>query len=251
MRTLLIDGDVMVYQMAYRSQRVASFPHGRYGHPVHTRYAKEGEAIIELDKFIDELMERLDANKVEIALSDVDANFRKDLFPAYKANRTGMERPLLFYRLREYMLEEHDALVLSKLEGDDVLGLWATCPTLAETETIMCSIDKDMRTVPGQHYNWERQELGVEIVTEDEADRAHLFQTLTGDSTDGYPGCPGIGPVKANRLLDEEVSWATVIRAYEKAKLTEEDALLQARLAHILRYGEYSQGEVTLWEPRS
>jgi DNA polymerase-1 len=42
-----------------------------------------------------------------------------------------------------------------------------------------------------------------------------------------------------------------VVAAYEKAGLTEEDAIVQARVARILRYEEFNQKkeEVLLWNP--
>jgi len=78
-----------------------------------------------------------------------------------------------------------------------------------------------------------------------------LLQALTGDSVDGYPGCPGIGPKRAERLLNKETSWETVVAAYAKEGLDEEYALAQARVARILRWDEYNikKEEVILWTP--
>jgi hypothetical protein len=86
----------------------------------------------------------------------------------------------------------------------------------------------------------------------EQADRYHLIQTLTGDVTDGYSGCPGIGPVKAELLCATAAPQSLVaVRcdAFKKAKLTEADALLQARLARILRNTEwdFDKSEVKLW----
>ena len=84
----------------------------------------------------------------------------------------------------------------------------------------------------------------------EQADRTHLTQALTGDITDGYSGCPGIGPKTAIKVL-KEGDWIEVVAAYEKVGLTEEDALIQARVARILRHGEYNKKtkEVKLWTP--
>ena len=42
-----------------------------------------------------------------------------------------------------------------------------------------------------------------------------------------------------------------MLTAFHKAGLTEEDALVQARVARILRADDYNfkNGEITLWEP--
>jgi DNA polymerase-1 len=88
-------------------------------------------------------------------------------------------------------------------------------------------------------------------ISEDEADYWHLYQTLIGDSVDGYGGCPNIGPVTAKKLLDKSPTWKTVVDTYKKAKLDEAYALQQARCARILRPADYNfeTGEPILWQP--
>jgi DNA polymerase-1 len=78
---------------------------------------------------------------------------------------------------------------------------------------------------------------------------------VLGDAVDGYSGCPGIGPKKAETVLanakDGVSPWGVIVGAYVKAGLDEEDALLQARLARILQFGDYDlkTNKVKLWEP--
>jgi DNA polymerase-1 len=92
-------------------------------------------------------------------------------------------------------------------------------------------------------------------VSEDEADYWHLFQTLTGDQTDGYSGCPGIGPKKAEAILqhpdNQDDLWGVVVRTFVKAGLNEDEALVQARVARILRASDYDfeKKEPILWTP--
>jgi hypothetical protein len=45
-------------------------------------------------------------------------------------------------------------------------------------------------------------------------------------------------------------TWDTVVEAYEKAGLTEDDALVTARLARILRAEDYDGVNIKLWEPK-
>jgi DNA polymerase-1 len=138
------------------------------------------------------------------------------------------------------------------------MGVLATYPS--KTQKIIVSQDKDMKTIPTTVWN------GKDLlhVTEDEADYNHMYQTLIGDSTDGFKGCPGVGPVKATKLLDAqhmktrlaEISlnrwlWEAVKATYEKAGLTEADALQQARLARILRWSDWDSEnkKAILWTP--
>jgi len=46
-------------------------------------------------------------------------------------------------------------------------------------------------------------------------------------------------------------TWPSVVEAYKKAKLTEEDALMNARCARILRASDwdFKKEEVKLWTP--
>jgi DNA polymerase-1 len=56
----------------------------------------------------------------------------------------------------------------------------------------------------------------------------------------------------AEKLLDKEgAEWQTVVNAYEKAGMGEDEALLNARMAFILRDGYYDKDtkEITLWTP--
>ena len=91
--------------------------------------------------------------------------------------------------------------------------------------------------------------------TPKECDWWHLIQTLTGDATDGYSGCPTVGKVTAQKILNDKKMtvgkmWELVVKAYAKQGLMEHDAFQQARVARILRHGDYNKktGEVNLWQ---
>ena len=67
-------------------------------------------------------------------------------------------------------------------------------------------------------------------------------QCLTGDSTDGYSGCIGIGPKRAGVLLDsveDSNYWPAVVETYLSSGQTEEDALRNLRLAKILQQEDW------------
>ena len=182
------------------------------------------------------------------------ANFRKTLYPEYKAPRAKVRRPILLTELRQYLVDEYKAYSRPNLEADDILGILATHSTLVRADLrVIVSIDKDFLGVPCALYRSDGE--GVQRITERDADRWHLIQTLTGDTTDNYPGCPGIGPVRAAVLVDKALAdadpWQVIVAAFEKEGLTEQDALLQARLARILRADEYDfkAKRPKLWEP--
>ena len=83
-----------------------------------------------------------------------------------------------------------------------------------------------------------------------------MQQTLTGDATDGYPGCRGVGPKsKYVAALAEAPSlremWKVVLEGYASKGFTPEDALVQARCARILRATDWDFAErrPRLWTP--
>ena len=261
--TLLIDGDILVYQ-----RTAANEVETDWGDDLWTLHSDANKAWQEIVSELEWLREQLGADHIVIAKSD-DHNFRKDILPSYKANRKGTRKPVAYKAMWE-MLELHeDYEVFHRpgLEGDDVLGILATAKAQFPGRKIIVSIDKDMRTIPGFLLNLNTARKGmaedpstdlgdyINLVTEEEADDWHLEQTLTGDPTDGYKVCPSFGPVKVSKLREScggELTWTGVVQAYEKAALTEEDALVQARCARILQVEDYDfkKRQPILWLPR-
>jgi DNA polymerase-1 len=237
-----------VYRVALGELKVVE-----WDHTLHTHWGHASSAIERLDDELRQLAATLRAGRVSIFLSDPnpEASFRQKVCPEYKAHRKMALRPMLWAPLRKHLEEEWGARWFPSLEGDDAVAIAATAPQHPDLpeERIIVSGDKDFFTVPGLFYNTTHPTDGVQTITPEAADRYHLFQTLVGDRVDNYPGCPGIGPVKAEAILDG--GWPAIVAAFEKKGLTEADALRNARLARILRWGEYDEttGEVTLWSP--
>lgn len=244
--TLLIDGDILVYRAAAASQVSVEFSPGQLSIQADLEQAKQ-----RVDADVADLQRVLDADDILICLSDTQHNWRKELEPSYKAQRT--VKPAAFAATREYVQKTHKTVECARLEADDVMGLYSTGKTIAGTRIIV-SRDKDLRTIPGFLYNDGHPEYGVKSISLEEANHNHLMQTLTGDRVDGYAGLLGCGPKKAFKILyglEAKDRWPALVAAYEKGGLTEDDALKQARLARILRAGEYTKttGKVKLWKP--
>lgn len=250
---LLIDLDPLVYRMAHSEQTVV-----KWHEDVHSTFAKLDPAIVKVRQMVAWLQDFTDADKTSCALSAPGRSFRVRVYPQYKGQRKGADRPVLFHPLREWAYDELGAISRTDLEGDDILSILHTADP--DEPTVIATIDKDLWTVPGAIVNWDRPEKRVQVVTPERADYAFYGQCLTGDRVDNLPGCPGIGPVKAQKLLDAhwdahgswEAVWRDVIvPTYEKAKLNETVALQQARCLRMLRDHEYDRktGEITLWSP--
>lgn len=249
--TLLIDGDLILYKSTSAVEIDWRIDEDR-----HVLFSNAAEAFDLFQQQVERLKKDLQTDSVIIAFTK-GQSFRTTIYPPYKAPRQGNRKPLAFADVRERVETTYRTLIHPGLEADDVLGIWATRGTFKHP--IIVSEDKDLKTIPGFLY---RQNELTEI-SEEEADYNFYFQTLTGDVTDGYPGCPGIGPKTAEKLLmakkhpaqsDEDVRsswWQRVVGAYENAGLTEADAIMQARMARILRASDWDdkRKEPILWEP--
>jgi len=243
-RILLIDGDIFAYHTASACEVPTD-----WGDDLWTLHADAKVARAQLDNTLLDIAADLNADASIVALGD-RVNFRKELMPTYKGNRATTRKPMVLSALKDHLKVAWTTYIYPNIEADDVLGIVATTPQTDE-EYIIVTQDKDLRQIPGLHYNPFKADEGIIEVTPEMGRRTHLKQALMGDSTDNYKGCPGIGEVKAERLLDEDCSWNMVVKTFAKAGLGEEEALLQARLAYILQHGDYNHQteEVKLWEP--
>lgn len=243
--TLLLDADILAYRYAAGGQKTFNWGGGVVSHDL----VDVEELKVTIVDDIHSLMEDLEADEVIVCLTD-NVNFRKTILPTYKSNRTG-DKPILLGEVKDYLAARFKTYQRPTLEADDVMGILSTHPKIIEGRRIIVSQDKDMKTIPGWLYNPDK-DVAPRWITEEEADYFHLYQTLTGDPVDGYKGCPKVGKVGAEKLLQEFPTWDAVVEQYKCKGLTEGDALVQARCARILRASDYDfkRKEVILWQPR-
>ena len=138
-------------------------------------------------------------------------NFRNDVatIKPYKGNRKASAKPVYYEKIREYFLTKHSAILSVNEEADDLLGIYQ------EEDTVICTIDKDLLTVPGHHFNFKSAELSE--VSKDESVYNLQYQHLLGDNVDNIPGIKGMGPVKTERALKgktERVRWQVISNLY-------------------------------------
>lgn len=228
------------------------------------------------------------ADAVPIMTFTDTANWRKSVLPTYKSNRAGTAKPLAYWKLKEWVMENYECFQRPTLEGDDCMGILSTAPRLVNAKkAIIASPDKDFNTVPGEFF-WIDAHCGkheFKVVSEKEADDWHMLQTLMGDTTDGYTGCPGMGKTGAEEFLKEpymvyqeerilksgprkgevelqwkkrplaegETLWQAIVALFNKAGYDEDYALQQARVARICRAEDFNlkTKEVILWTPKT
>jgi DNA polymerase I len=243
--TALIDGDIVAYHVAARCQKDGSWDGG-------APTFEEAEVRADVAKMLDDWTKAAGAGDRVVLLTG-RGNFRKLVEPTYKLNRVDKPKPAALGFARDVLVQDHGARLVDGLEADDLIGLMLT-GTMSDGRGVAVSLDKDLRTVPGLHCNPKKG--GVQAIGDLAADTLWMTQVLTGDPVDGYGGAPGIGPAKAKKALGTfklsvTALWPRVVETYRKVGLTPDDALRTARLARILRTGDYDKTtrEVLLWHP--
>lgn len=193
----LVDSDVCVYRVAWASEDV-----------------DENIARWRMNEMLNQIRDTLKATEVSCYLTSTDkSNYRIALFPDYKANRK-QPKPKHYLAMRDHLIQNWDAEVIYGMEADDALGINQT------STTCICTNDKDLNQIPGWHYNFTNGRLFN--MAPIEALRCFYEQTLVGDKGDNIEGCPGIGEVKAPRILqgcqNEEEMLQEVIKNYQMAR---------------------------------
>ena len=189
MTKLLVDADFFFYRAASSSEEEHEY------NPDLTVIVgdfKRGKSIVEHE--LTKLRQRFNSNDILLFFTD-RTNFRKTIDPSYKGNRT-KRKPCGYLKLKQWGIDTYPSLVYPHLEADDVLGIVATNGSVKDF--VLISPDKDMAQIPCRIYD-----LKEEYTQTPEAAKRLLYkQCLTGDSTDGYKGCAGVGPKRADQILD-------------------------------------------------
>lgn len=250
---LLFDADMIVFRTCAAAEQEINW----YGDlwTLHSDLAEVKDAIdtmiVSITDKVLRHMEHEGAYDITMCFSSYPY-FRSKVYPPYKLNRVAKRKPLAYHSAVEWVKKNYNVLSIPNLEADDLLGIYGTRPSYAPA--VIISGDKDMRSIPCPFYNFIQDTFHK--TTQEEADYQFLYQTLVGDATDNYKGCPKIGEVGAKKILDKDCSWDAVVAAYAKAGLSEEEALTQARVARILRYEDVDYDDVDarlkpiLWTPK-
>ena len=235
----LIDGDLVAFRCAASCEKqgvvVEDF----------------GIACARADNLIMNIEDSVEASGNQIFLSG-GQNFRKTIYPRYKANRDNQERPVYLEPLREWLVTEWGAKVTDGIEADDAMGIAQT------DETIICSLDKDMLQVPGHHFQWEIQgtsstgkkwlkEANHVFVSPEQGLRNFYWQMVMGDVADNVPGFDGKMRQKVPKFMDghyelmqtletEQELFEYVYALYTNSNTPTQQMLLNGACLWIQRY---------------
>ena len=196
--------------------------------------------------------------------ADREDNYRRQVWEDYKGHRDKIEMPedqaaRLSYAKEIIAEDDFHCKFVPTLEADDLMGIAAS-----SGKAIAVTLDKDLLSTPGWHYRPEFSHKGkggakvtkpAELIfqTPWKADLMFHMQWLMGDMTDNYPGIKNMGPKKSEKLLTSHHprDWDTVcLAAYDQAGYDLDYCLAMARVARILRAGEWTPEDgVVLYAP--
>jgi len=226
---VLIDGDIVAYRAAFATQDKSP-----------------DDAVTKVDELMSFIIEKTvdmpfaSSGDYSTYLTGKE-NFRYDIAKSapYKGNRAENTKPIHLNLCRDHMVVRYQAVVSYGEEADDLISKAASA---LDYNCVVASIDKDMLQLPCWHFNFGKNEWTK--VTPFEGIKFFYTQILTGDRADNIIGLYGIGPKKAEKLLDncntEEDMWETVLRAYDGNL---DRVVENARLLWLRRHDD------ELWEP--
>jgi 5'-3' exonuclease len=249
----IIDGDVLAYQSCRSRHNRDNSPIqlDSNGQKIPIKYtaAEDAKYLRECwDSFkreLNKLIEKLYCSDYIMAVKGHGC-YRKLLYPDYKANRHDKPQSTpqneFVPVLRKLAIHEGYAIPANDCEADDLIRIWAEEARRAGQDHIICSIDKDLRCIPGRHYvmHYDSEKQKILSISEDEARRHYYQQLLKGDPTDNIPGVPRVGPVKAEQMITacstEQEMQETVVEQYLIAYGPDDwysHFLINAKLIHL------------------
>ena len=184
-RTALIDGDIICYRCAASCQK-----QGVTVEPVEV-------AILRVNELMQRILQDTQSTAYKVFLTGSN-NFRLKYNPEYKANRKDTPKPEWLEQCREYLVTEWKATVSDGCEADDLMAMEQN------ENTIICTIDKDLLQVVGEHYNFVKQEF--QTVTPLTARFNFYWQFIMGDRADNIFGFDGLCRDKVPQKMEWMVS---------------------------------------------
>lgn len=225
--TVLFDYDSMIYKAVYRIASISDikcwFKEKRSRQWMEeeiinltlNRLANMGDSI-----FLEIEDTGINITDVEYFLTVCKNSKRKEATPTYKVTRKGNKWVNV---VRKRLLSMDSFSIHDEWEADDLIKDRAV--EIGEEDCVILSIDKDLKQIPGIHFDYYRPILknsdgsrqldengfrkvapcrGLDIVTKDQAELFFWTQMLMGDTGDDIKGVPGIGKVKAGKILKSE-----------------------------------------------
>lgn len=188
----LIDGDIVAYRCAASCQQ-----QGVLVEPLEVGIGR-------CEQLMERILQETGSTSYRCFFTGKN-NFRKKIYPAYKAHRDDIPRPAYLGDIRDHLRALWSAEEVDTLEADDLMGIAQTEAMAQGNVTVICSLDKDMLQVPGLHYNWVKQQLSD--IPPIWGWHNYYVQLIMGDRADNIPGYDGKMRQKVPKFLQDEVDY--------------------------------------------
>jgi len=182
---------------------------------------------------LEEVRQKEHPDLLAIAFDPVGPTFRHEAYPEYKAQREETPEdiraavPVIKDIIRAYRIP---LLEVPGYEADDVIGTVAKIAARAGFEVRMVTPDKDYAQLVEPHILMQKPGRAAqpwEILGPDEVCVKYGFNepeqmidylALMGDTADNIPGCPGVGPKTASKLIAQFGNIETLLDSTDQLK---------------------------------
>lgn len=234
-KLLLIDGNSIVNRAYF------AMP------PLNDKEGRNVNAVYGFTNILLKVLADYAPDKLIVAFDMRGHNFRKDIYPEYKANRHGMPDDLAAQMpILHELLACLGVSVVEKagVEADDIIG---TISSSFDGDSIIVSGDRDMLQLVSDKVTVLLTKKGVtevETVTPEVLQSAYgltpqqviEYKALRGDTSDNIPGVRGVGEKTALSLLEKYGDIDNLYANVEKEKGALHDKLVEGReMAYISR----------------
>lgn len=222
------------------------------------RYSSKGvntSAMIGFANTLEELIDKEAPTHIAVAFDLHAPTFRHNIYSEYKANRDSMpeEMRVAIPYIRQ-IIEAYNIpiLELEGYEADDIIGTLSHKLTASSDDVMvyMVTPDKDyaqLVTKQVLQYKPRRGDRPVEIWDVEKVNSSFNISEpkqvvdilgLMGDSSDNIPGCPGVGPKGAQKLIGLYSSVEGIYENIDKLKGKQKEKFIdneeQVRLSKVL-----------------
>ncbi len=209
-KLFLIDAYALIFRYYYAFM----------GRPMRNSEGLNTSVVFGFAKFLRDIVKREQPDLLGVVFDPPGGSFRRDIFPAYKANRSETPEDIILsvpYVKRLVEAMAIPVLEVAGYEADDVIGTLSAKGEAAGYEVFMVTPDKDYgQLITDNCKIYKQKDNAVEIIGKEEINAKYGISNpqlvrdilaIWGDSADNIPGVMGIGEKGACKLVQE---WGTI-----------------------------------------
>lgn len=233
-RIYLLDAYALIYRSYYAFM----------SRPMRNSRGINTSAVFGFVKFLRDIIMKETPHYLGVAFDPKGGNFRNELFPAYKANRSETPEDIIIavpYIKRILEAMGIPCLEVPRYEADDVIGTLASKAAAAGYEVYMVTPDKDFGQLVRENvyiYKQRKSSDEIEIIGCPELKEHYGIDdprliidilALWGDASDNIPGVMGIGEKGAMKLVNEYGTVENILARVDELKGKQKENIIAGR----------------------